>query len=69
MGTNIPVQARAQAAAIGGRVSGHSLRTASAQSLAALGALLPEMQRDDPWKSSEMPAPMLTSFGFSRISF
>lgn len=49
------VQARARAAGIAGRVSGHSLRVGSAQSLAARGASLVEMQRDGRWKSPEMP--------------
>ena len=49
------VQARARAAGIGRRVSGHSLRVGSAQSLAPRGASLVEMQRDGRWKSPEMP--------------
>ena len=49
------IQARARAAGIGGRVSGHSLRVGSAQSLAAAGASLVEMQREGRWKAPEMP--------------
>ena len=47
---------RAGAAGIGGRVSGHSLRVGSAQSLAAAGAGLVEMQQAGDWKSPQMPA-------------
>ena len=49
------IQARASFAGIAGRVSGHSLRVGSAQSLAAAGASLVEMQREGRWKSPEMP--------------
>ena len=49
------IQARARVAGIEGRVSGHSLRVGSAQSLAAAGASLVEMQREGRWKSPEMP--------------
>ena len=47
---------RAGAAGIGGRVSGHSLRVGSAQSLAAAGAGLVEMQQAGDWRSPQMPA-------------
>ena len=47
---------RAGAAGIGGRVSGHSLRVGSAQSLAAAGAGLVEMQQAADWRSPRMPA-------------
>ena len=46
---------QARAAGIEGRVSGHSLQVGSAQSLAARGTSLVEMQRDGGWKSPEMP--------------
>jgi len=49
------IQARARVAGIEGRVSGHSLRVGSAQSLAAAEASLVEMQREGRWKSPEMP--------------
>lgn len=47
---------RAGAAGIAGRVSGHSLRVGSAQSLAAAGAGLVEMQQAGDWRSPQMPA-------------
>ena len=47
---------RAAAAGIGGRVSGHSLRVGSAQSLAKRGAGLVAMQKAGRWASPEMPA-------------
>ena len=47
---------RAGAAGVGGRVSGHSLRVGSAQSLAAAGAGLVEMQQAADWRSPRMPA-------------
>ena len=47
---------RASAAGIGGRVSGHSLRVGSAQSLAKRGAGLVAMQKAGRWASPEMPA-------------
>ena len=47
---------RARAAGIEGRVSGHSLRVGSAQSLAAAGASLVEMQTAGRWGSPAMPA-------------
>ena len=47
---------RASAAGIGGRVSGHSLRVGSAQSLAKHGAGLVAMQKAGRWASPEMPA-------------
>ncbi len=43
------VQRRAADAGIEGRVSGHSLRVGGAQSLAAAGALIVEMQTADRW--------------------
>ena len=48
-------QPRARVAVMEGRVSGHSLNFGSAQSLAAARATLVEMQREDHWKSPEMP--------------
>ena len=55
------IQARAEAAGVGpenpslGRVSGHSLRVGSAQSLAQAGASLIEMQQAGRWESPLMP--------------
>ena len=46
---------RARAAGAKGRVSGHSLRVGSAQSLAAAGASLVEMQVAGRWESPSMP--------------
>ena len=46
---------RAKAAGVPGRVSGHSLRVGSAQSLAAAGASVVEMQQAGRWKSPSMP--------------
>ena len=50
------IQARAAEAGIEGRVSGHSLRVGAAQSLAAAGAGLVEMQTAGRWQSPAMPA-------------
>ena len=50
------VQACAKAAGIEGRVSGHSLRVGSAQSLAEANASLVAMQRAAGWSSPSMPA-------------
>ena len=50
------VQRWARRAGITGRVSGHSLRVGSAQSLVASGATLPELQQAGRWLSPEMPA-------------
>ena len=50
------IQLRAAAAGIKGRVSGHSLRVGSAQSLAAAGAGLVALQVAGRWKSPYMPA-------------
>ena len=47
---------RAAAAGIIGRVSGHSLRVGSAQSLAAAGAGLVELQEAGDWQAPTMPA-------------
>ena len=47
---------RAADAGISGRVSGHSLRIGSAQSLAAAGASVVDMQTAGRWKDSAMPA-------------
>ncbi len=47
---------RARAAEVDGRVSGHSLRVGSAQSLANAGASLVEMQVAGRWRSPAMPA-------------
>ena len=46
---------RAKAAGVDGRVSGHSLRVGSAQSLANAGASLVEMQVAGRWRSPAMP--------------
>ena len=50
------IQARAREAGITGRVSGHSARVGAAQSLAAAGAGLVEMQAAGRWASPSMPA-------------
>ena len=50
------LQARAAEAGIEGRVSGHSARVGAAQSLAAAGAGLVEMQAAGRWESPSMPA-------------
>ena len=50
------IQARAADAGIEGRVSGHSLRIGAAQSLAAAGAGLVELQQAGRWDSPSMPA-------------
>ena len=47
---------RAADAGVAGRVSGHSLRVGSAQSLAAAGAGLVELQEAGDWQSPAMPA-------------
>ena len=47
---------RAAAAGLAGRVSGHSLRVGSAQSLAKRGAGLVAMQKAGRWASPDMPA-------------
>ena len=49
------IQRRAAAADLQGRFSGHSLRVGSAQSLAAGGASLVEMQTAGRWQSPAMP--------------
>lgn len=46
---------RAQDAGVEGRISGHSLRVGSAQSLATAGASLVEMQLAGRWQSPVMP--------------
>ncbi len=46
---------RAREAGVEGRVSGHSLRVGSAQSLASAGASLVEMQLAGRWRSPSMP--------------
>ena len=48
------VQRRAAEAGIEGRVSGHSLRVGGAQSLAAAGASVVEMQTAGRWQSPSM---------------
>ena len=50
------ITARCSAAGVEGRISGHSLRVGSAQSLAAAGAGLVEMQQAGRWQSPTMPA-------------
>ena len=49
------IRQRARAAGVDGRVSGHSLRVGSAQSLANAGASLVEMQVAGRWRSPAMP--------------
>ena len=49
------IRQRAKAAGVKGRVSGHSLRVGSAQSLANAGASLVEMQVAGRWRSPAMP--------------
>ena len=49
------IQARARQAGISGRISGHSLRVGAAQSLAAAGASVVEMQTAGRWQSPSMP--------------
>ena len=49
------ITARATAAGITGRISGHSLRIGAAQSLAAAGASVVEMQQAGRWQSPSMP--------------
>ena len=49
------VTARAEAAGVAGRISGHSLRVGSAQSLAAAGASVVEMQNAGRWQSPSRP--------------
>ena len=49
------IKRRATAADLQGRFSGHSLRVGSAQSLAASGASLVEMQTAGRWQSPAMP--------------
>ena len=46
---------RAADAEVEGRISGHSLRVGAAQSLAAAGASVVDMQTAGRWKSPEMP--------------
>ena len=50
------ITARCSAAGVEGRISGHSLRVGSAQSLAAAGAGLVQMQQAGRWQSPTMPA-------------
>ena len=54
-GLRLMLKRRAAAADIEGRVSGHSLRVGSAQSLVANGATIVEMQIDGRWSSPQMP--------------
>ena len=49
------IQARARAAGVAGRVSGHSLRVGSAQSLAHAGATVVDMQEAGRWRSPDQP--------------
>ena len=55
-GLRLVLRRRGAAADIEGRVSGHSLRVGSAQSLVAHGASIVEMQTEGRWKSPQMPA-------------
>ena len=50
------IKARCKAAGVEGRVSGHSLRVGSTQSMAADGASDTEMMLAGRWKSPDMPA-------------
>ena len=50
------IQRRAADAGVTGRVSGHSLRVGAAQSLAAAGAGLVELQQAGGWQAPTMPA-------------
>ena len=50
------VQARCKQVGIEGRISGHSFRVGSAQSLALRGASLVELQIEGRWTSPNMPA-------------
>ena len=50
------IQRRAAAAGVTGRISGHSLRVGGAESLAAAGAGLVQMQQAGRWSSPQMPA-------------
>ena len=66
---------RAADAGVEGRISGHSLRVGAAQSLAAAGASVVDMQTAGRWKSPEMPgryarglAPRLAFQGRSEMS-
>ena len=54
-GLRLMLKRRAAAADIEGRVSGHSLRVGSAQSLVAHGATVIELQIDGRWSSPQMP--------------
>ena len=51
-----PISPGAAAAGVAGRVSGHSLRVGSAQSLVAAGAGLVELQEAGDWQTPTMPA-------------
>ena len=50
------LEARAAAAGVEGRISGHSARVGSAQDLAAAGAELTELMNAGRWQSPAMPA-------------
>lgn len=50
------LKARAEAAGVEGRISGHSARVGSAQDLAAAGAELTELMNAGRWQSPTMPA-------------
>ena len=50
------IQRRAGDVGLAGRISGHSLRVGSAQSLAGAGATLAEMKQEGRWKSERMPS-------------
>ena len=50
-----PMFQRLDKAGVEGRVSGHSLRVGGAQSLAAAGASIVEMQTAGRWQSPSMP--------------
>ncbi len=54
-GLRLMLKRRATAAGIEGRVSGHSLRIGTAQSLAGRGASVIEMQVGGRWSSPQMP--------------
>ena len=55
-GARAAIKQRAKQAGIEGSISGHSLRTGSAISLAQAGAGIPDMQVVGRWKDSNIPA-------------
>ena len=55
-GVYLVIKARAKAVGIEGEVSSHSLRVGAAESLAAAGASVEELQASGRWKSASMPS-------------